>query len=574
MNKKVSFFAMALSMLMLFTAVVPATVAIGNTGNFTAGSFLGAGPGLYGPILVEVHMSSPTRIDQVRVLSHDETHNTGNIPLELYPSLIVENQSLQIDIVAGATISSMAMLSAVRDAITRAGADPAVFTGRVTPYVPHTNTSADVVVIGAGGAGMTAAIHAAYEGVNVILLEKLGFVGGTTNYVIEAFGSVGNRTHLALGSPLNAETLTQTLITNNPNGSPEALSILAHNNGWAADWLRSIGAMMTVAGGQAAVQASREVGEIGPAMVSALRDEALHQGVDIRVNSRATGIITNASGAITGVRVQTPLGDYTINTSSVVVATGGFAANLEMVTEHRPDLEGFRYASSPGNRGDGHMMAQAMGANLGNMDHIRINYVYSTTPNQYFYYVASIVNTGAIVVNYAGERFMNDQAGHGQGPAMLAQGGSGWMVFDNTIVGSVREVRRLSNVEGLFVTANSLEELAQVTGINQAGLLNTIERYQGFVANGVDEDFNRPMLNMTFEKGPFHAVHLGLRVQGTFGGITTDTSARVLTPQGSVIPGLFAAGEVADDGTWGANPAAVNIVFGRIAGQEAAAFVR
>ncbi|MCL2559551.1 MAG: FAD-binding protein [Turicibacter sp.] len=516
-------------------------------------------------------MSAVDVIDEIRVIAHDETHNTGNIPFEVLPALIVEHQSLQVDAVSGATISSMGFMVAVRDAIATAGADASVFVGEALPDVPHEDTTTDIVVIGGGGAGLTAAIHAAYEGHDVILVEKLGILGGTTNYVLEGFGSINNLVHGNLGIENDPDALVETLATNNPQGDPEAFEILAHNNGWAADWLRSIGAMMNVAPGRMSVASSREVGIMGVTIVSALVQEAQLSGVDIRTNSEAIEILME-DGAVSGVVISTPHGEYTINASAVIIATGGFAANLEMVAEHRPELEGFPAAPSPGNQGSGHMIAEAIGAELLNMDHIRMNYTYSIAESGLFYYVASVVNTGAIVVNDAGERFINDQQGHGAGPAVLEQGGTAWAIFDNTIYEGVSEVRRLANVD-LFIIANTLEELADLTGIDQAGLMDTIERYQGFVEEGVDEDFGRAMVNMRFVTAPFHALPLTVHAQGTFGGVSTNVDAEVLNADAEPIPGLFAAGEVANDGTWGANPAVVNVVFGRIAALSASEFI-
>ncbi|MCL1991632.1 MAG: FAD-binding protein [Spirochaetes bacterium] len=565
MKKKITSLSAVLALFAIFNFT-----ACGQSADFTPGTFIGVGPGLYGPIVVEVAMPSANTISAIRVISHDETHNTGNIPLEILPRLIVENQSLQVDLIAGATISSMAFMVAVHDALSTAGASPASFTGPAVQYVPHADTTADVVVIGAGGAGMTAAIHAAMEGSNVILLERLAFVGGTSNYILEGFGSVGSITHSVLGTGVTPAALAQILATNNPNGIPAAFQVLAQNNGWAANWLRSIGSPMTVSSGPAVVQTSREVGEIGVAMVSALRHEALRVGVDLRVNSRATELIME-DGAVAGVRVSTRMGDYTIRAPAVILATGGFAANNALVAQHFPALAGYGSASSPGNTGDGHLMAQAVGALLTNMDHIRVNYTYATAPNGYFYYVASIVNTGGILINGSAQRFMNDQIGFPGGHIARVQEGPLWMVFDNALRDGIREVRRLGDL-GMFVTSDTLEGLVQQMGLNQAAFMNTIENYRAFAAAGVDGAFGRPLVNMSFDRPPFHALQVHVRVQGTFGGVNTNLETEVMGTDGNIIPGLFAAGEVADEGTWGQNPAAVNIVFGRIAGLNAAAF--
>ncbi|MGI6151401.1 MAG: FAD-binding protein [Christensenellales bacterium] len=536
----------------------------------TPGDYYGVGNGRNGAIVVKVTVGESS-IDAIEVISENETYNTGSVPVALYPGLIVENQSPNVDMVSGATITSAALLTAVRDAITRAGGDPAQFGAPVSPIeVPHADTEAEVVVIGAGGAGMTAAIHAAYAGKKVILLEKLGIVGGTSNYSIEGFGAVGDKTHNALGSDITAEALAGTLINGNPNGTPEALTVLANNNGAAADWLRSIGAPMTVAAGQTSVTTSREVGELGNTIISALKAECLKAGVDLRINSKATELVMQ-DGAVAGVKVSTAHGDYTISAKAVVIATGGFGANNELVSQHYPALKGYNFSCTAGATGDGHLMAQAVGAELKNMDYIRVNFTYTTADNGYYYYMGSLFNTGAVFVNDNGQRFVNDQGAYGVGLKVVEQGGSGWAIFDNSLIEGVADVRNYGEL-GLYVKADSIEELADKIGVNKANLVQTIENYKGYVANGKDEEFGRAMLNMAFDEGPFYACRMTCRVQGTFGGINTDVDTQVLTADGTVIPGLFAAGECANDGTWGANPAAVNIVFGRIAGEKAAAY--
>lgn len=535
------------------------------------GEYYGVGDGRNGPIVVKVKVGTNT-IDAVEVVSEKETYNTGSIPLEQYPDLIVENQTLELDVISGATISSFAFLNAVKDAITKAGGDPSKFTGKVATEVPHEDTTADIVVIGGGGAGMTAAISAAYEGKKVILLEKLGVVGGTSNYSCEGFGAVGDMTHEALGSDITAEQLTENFIKQNPNGTPEAFKVLAHNNGKAVNWLRSIGAPLSVAAGQTSVASAREVGKLGVSIVSALKAECEKAGVDVRVNSKATELIMK-DDAVSGVKVSTKSGDYTISTKAVVIATGGFGANKDMVIEYAPQLKDLSSSCSNGATGDGHKMAQAVGAELKNMDYIRVNFTYTTADNGYYYYMGSLFNNGAIFVNDDGKRFVNDQGSYGVGHQVVEQGGGGWAIFDNSIVEGVEDVRKFRDL-GLYVSANSIEELADKIGVNKENLVKTVNDYKGYVANGKDEEFGRAMLNMTFDEGPYYACRMTCRVQGTFGGINTDVNAQVLNAAGAPIAGLFAAGECANDGTWGANPAAVNIVFGRIAGESAAAYVK
>ncbi len=534
------------------------------------GSYLGVGEGRNGAIVVEVTVSEKT-IDAIQVISEHETKNTGTVPVESYPELMVANQTLNVDSISGATISSMAMKNAVKDALVKANGNPDDFNSALDTAPAEIDCEADIVVIGAGGAGMTAAVTAAREGKSVILLEKLGIAGGTSNYSIEGFGSVGDGVHNGLGSDVTAETLAQNLANSNPSGDPEAFKVLAENNGAAVNWLKSIGAELTVASGQTSVASSREVGELGTVIVSALMAECEKAGVDLRLNNKATEIVME-NDKIAGVKVSGAGADYTISAKSVIVTTGGFGANSSMVVENAPSLKGYSSSCSVGNTGDGQQMAAAVGAELKNMDYIRVNFTYTTKDNGYYYYMGSLFNTGAIFVNDAGQRFVNDQGAYGVGLKVVEQGGSGWAIFDNSIVEGVADVRNYEKL-GLFVSASSIEELAEKTGIPAENLKATIDTYRSYVETGKDEEFGRSMLNMTFDEAPYYASRMTCRVQGTFGGISTDTEAQVLNANGEVILGLYAAGEVANEGTWGANPAAVNVVFGKIAGANAAAYV-
>ena len=494
----------------------PTTSPATKPAGMSPGTYLGLGNGRNGAIVVKVQVSENS-LDSIDVVSSQETWNTGSIPISVYPDQILKTQSLDVDLISGATISSLALLNAVKDAISQAGGDPAKFTGKIPAPPAPQNAQTDVVVVGAGGAGMTAAIHAAKAGKRVILLEKLDIVGGTWNYSIEGFGAVGDKTHTGLGSDITTNALAETLTTGNPKGTAEAFKILAENNGAAADWLRSIGAPMTVAAGQTSVATSRETGELGVAIISALKHECEKLDVDIRTGSKATELVMQ-DGRISGVKVSAKSGDYTIEARAVILATGGFAANNDLVSKHYPALKGYSSSASVGATGDGHIMAEKIGAALDNMDYIRVNFTYTTADNGYFYYMGSLFNTGAIFVNNEGKRFVSDQGAYGVGLKVVEQGGKGWAIFDQSIVSAISDVRKYNEL-GLFTSADTIEELAAKIGVNEQNLKDTIEKYKGYVANGKDEEFNRPMLNMTFDEPPFYACPMTARVQGTFGGI-------------------------------------------------------
>ena len=180
---------------------------------------------------------------------------------------------------------------------------------------------------------------------------------------------------------------------------------------------------------------------------------------------------------------------------------------------------------------------------------------------------------GAIVVNEEGKRFVNDQGGYGVGMKVVEQGGTCWAIFDQSMIDSVEEVREYGKL-GFYESADTIEALAEKIGVNADGLKQTVADYRGYVAAGKDEEFGRSMLNLTFDEAPYYACKLTAHVQGTFGGVVTDTMTAVLDADGQAIPGLYAAGECAYVGTNGANPMSVDVVFGGIAGENAAAFAK
>jgi len=556
---------LTLAALMLLTLCASAESA---TPAFTAGTYTAISQGRGGPIVIQMDFSD-SAIEDIRVIAHNETYNVGDVPLERYPAEIVENQSIAVDMVAGATISSVAFLNAVRDCIAQAGGDVEALKTPIPTDAVAEDGAADVVVVGGGAAGMTAAVKAAEAGRKVVLLEKLDFLGGTSAFSIEAFGATEDITHNVLGKQVTNDANYDSYCAANPNGEPDAFRILADQNGVAADWLRSIGAPMTVAAGGTFVATSREVGKMGQSITAALMAEVYKAGVDVRIGDAATELITR-DGAICGVKVKNDAGEYTLEAPAVVLATGGFGANNAMVAECQPSLKGYANSCTIGASGDGQNMAVAVGGQLGNMQHIRVNFTYYTDGIR-VYYMGCLPNTGAIVVNQAGKRFVNDQGGYGVGMQVVEQGGVAWAIFDQSLIDSVQDVREYGAL-GMYESADTIEALAEKIGVDAAGLAETIETYKGYVAAGKDEEFGRAMLNLTFDEPPYYACKLTCHVQGTFGGIVTNPACEVTDADGNAIPGLFAAGECAYVGTNGANPMSVNIVFGTIAGENAAAY--
>lgn len=570
--KKHFSWALAVILSIAFLVSACSSTGVSSNGKFTPGTYTAVAKGRGGPLVVQAKFSGDSVLD-VKVVSHRETYKVGDVPLELYPKQIVENQSLKVDIVSGATISSIAFLDAMRDCVSQAsgGKQTELSDKKIPNSSNYSDTSTDVVVIGGGAAGMTAAIRAAESGAKVILLEKLGFLGGTSSYSIEAFGATEDKVHAALGNPMSNDANYRSYVGANPGHNEQSFRILADQNGVQADWLRSIGAPLMVTSGGASVATSRESGKMGLVITSALMAEVKKLGIDTRLNNAAKELVMSGN-AVTGVKVAYPNGEYKISAKAVVIASGGFGADNNMVKQYVPSLAGYAFSCSPGATGDGQKMAVAAGGKLGNMNHVRVNFTYHTDGIR-VYYMGCLPNTGAIIVNNEGKRFINDQGGYGVGMKVVEQGGTCWAVFDQSMIDSIQDVREYGEL-GIYECADTISELCRKTGINEAGLKKTIEDYKGYVANGEDKEFHRGVLNLTFDEAPYYACKFTAHVQGTFGGIATNTDTQVLSENDNVIPGLYAAGECAYVGTNGANPMTVNIVYGTIAGRNAAAYAK
>lgn len=246
---------------------------------------IGVADGRNGSIIVKLALNGD-KIEKVTVLSHSETYLVGTEPIQSYPAKIVEYQSLNLDTMTGATISSAGMINAVRDALKKAGLNPADYRAELPKGEAPKDTEADIVVVGSGAPGLTAASTAATEGKSVILLEKLSILGGTSVFSIEGFGSSESAVQQAVGAKITNDLNYEALVNGTPKAKPEAIKIFTEENGKAVDWLRSIGGSLNVTGSAASVTSSREAGSMGHVIVSALINEAEKNKVDIRKNSK------------------------------------------------------------------------------------------------------------------------------------------------------------------------------------------------------------------------------------------------------------------------------------------------
>lgn len=538
----------------------------------------GVGKGYKGDIKVGVTYEG-NEIKEVKVLEHQETNFTKRAMKEITKN-IVATQNVDVDNVAGATYTSEGIKEAVKSAIATAGIVLNSKSAVKEEKVALTDTTTDVVVVGGGGAGLTAAISAKEKGVNVILVEKMAMLGGNTNYATAGINAANSKLQQKLGIEDSSELFYQDTLKGGKNkNNPELLKTMTDRSGDIITWLVDRGADLTevtYTGGQSVKRIHRPTGgkAVGPMIVETLGNVAEKEGIDIRLESSVKEILKDGDKVV-GVKVEHKGEVYTIHAKAVVMATGGFGANSKMVAKYKPELKDFGSTNSPAITGEGIAMVESVGGTLVDMTEIQ------THPTVVHHNTAMITEAvrgeGAILVNRKGERFINElETRDVVSKAELAQDGkSAFLVFDESIREKLGAINNYIK-KGYAISGNSLDELAEKIGVDKKNLNATMNKYNEYVKAGKDTEFNKNILPRELGKAPFYAIEVSPAVHHTMGGVSINSSAEVLTADGKVIKGLYAAGEITG-GVHGANRIGGNAmtditVFGNIAGNNAAEY--
>ncbi|HHV78560.1 MAG TPA: flavocytochrome c [Firmicutes bacterium] len=440
---------------------------------------------------------------------------------------------------------------------------------------------ADVVVVGAGGAGLAAAVTAAENGARVIVVEKMPMIGGNTLRATGGVNAAGTKYQQAMGISDSPEIHYQDTMKGGYNKNiPELVRTMVNEAPKAVDWLISLGADLTrvgISGGStnARSHGPKDGSAVGPEIMKALKAaaDAKKDQIEILLETRATEILMKDGKAV-GIKAQGKNGEIQVNAKAVILATGGFGANPDMVAKYQPRLKGFDTTNQPGATGDGITMAQAVGAALIQMEEIQTHP--TVVPKKGIMITEGVRGEGAILVNRQGKRFVDElQTRDVVSEAILKQeGGTAFLVFDQQVRDNLKAIETYVK-QGLITEANSVEELAKALKIDEKALAATVTAYNGFVKAKKDAEFGRKHMKGALTKSKFYAVEVTPAVHHTMGGVRINTRAEVLKEDGTAIPGLFAAGEVTGGvhggNRLGGNAVADIIVFGRIAGQNAAA---
>ena len=559
----------------------------------------------------------------------DETEGVGSTAIDQLPGAIAESGSIAVDGIAGATVTSNAIKEAAAAALTAAGLNPADFQTAVAASgekAEDSTVEADVVIVGAGGAGMTAAITAANEGKSVVIVESQAMVGGNSvratggmnaaktvyqdENTFEQAAGVEKTLASAAEKYADNETITALAATvaeqwaayqANPTGyfdsvelmeldtmiggkginDPALVETLCEGTADAIDWLDENGITLhnvSSFGGASVKRIHRPVGDdgkvvsVGSYMIPRLQQACEKAGVQILLSTTAEEILTDGGKAV-GIKATGAAGEtVTINAKAVILASGGFGANLDMVVEYKPELKGFMTTNAPGILGQGIAMAQAIGADTVDMDQIQIH------PTVQYDSAALITEglrgDGAILVNAEGKRFI-DEVGTRDvvSAAEVAQtGGYSWLVVDQKMADASSVIQGYIK-KGYTVEGKTYEELAEAMGVDSAAFAETMANWNQCVADKTDAEFGRTSFANPLDTAPYYAIKVTAGVHHTMGGLKIDTNTEVLDADGNAIPGLFAAGEITG-GVHGANRLGGNAVadftvFGRIAGKAA-----
>ncbi len=583
------------------------------------------------PVKVTLTIKDKT-ITKVEVDASHETNGIGSKAAETMPGAIVAANSLDVDGVSGATQTSKAIIEAATAALKQAGLEPSdlVSKNTSTTKAKDIEETVDVVVVGAGGAGMTAAITATDAGKKVIVVESQPIAGGNSvrstggmnaaktpyqdkNEFKEAAGVektlataaekfADNETITALAATVKSQwdayqanpqgyfdsvelMELDTMIGGKGKNNPELVKALAENSADAIEWLASIGAEVKNVGafGGASVKrihrpvnADGKVTAVGAYIVPILEKNLQDRNVQFLFDTTANEIIMKDGKAV-GIKGTGKDGHkVTINAKSVVIATGGFGANAEMVEKYKPELKGFATTNAEGAQGQGIDMATAAGAATVDMDQIQIHpTVHIEEDGNAHLITEGLRGDGAILVNAEGKRFYDEVSTRDKVSAAIIEqtDKSAWLIVDQAMVDKSAVIAGYIK-SGYTVTGATYEELAKAMGVDEATFTSTMNTWNQAVEAKSDAEFGRTSFANPLTTAPYYAIKITPAVHHTMGGIVINPKAEVLNEKGEAISGLYAAGEVTG-GVHGANRLGGNavadfVVFGRISGQSAA----
>lgn len=554
----------------------------------------GTGVGKHGDMTVAVTFDNG-RIQAIEIVKEAENPVLAKKVYTDLKAAVIASNSADLDAISGATFSSKGFLDAVKDAAKKAGVTlskaDAKAIKKVVKNIPAVSNY-DVVVIGAGGAGFSAAIEAKNAGANVVLLEKMPAVGGNSLISGAEMNAARNWVQPKLGilDDSAERHAADTFKGGDKKGDMKVINVMTANALDAAKWCRDyLGVRfeddnLFFFGGHSRKRALIPVGHTGTEFIAKFQAKADELGIPVITDMKAEELIKDKTGRVVGVKATSHGATYTFNAKGgVVLATGGFGANKAMVKKYNPKIdERFKTTDAPGTTGEALYMAKRAGAQLVNMGYIQ-TYPICDPISGVIELIADSRFDGAIMLNQEGKRFVEElERRDVLSEAILKQTGNYCWVLWNDNIGKISNTVKEHPTEyeaftkqGIMATCPDLKCIADFTKMPLKQLESTVRRVSSMAGKGNDKDFHHRGGLMDMSEGQYYVIKAVPSTHHTMGGVRINEKAQALTAKGQVIPGLWAAGEVTGV-THGTNRLGGNaytdiIVFGRIAG-EAAAF--
>ena len=552
--------------------------------NMTPGTYEAGFRGYASEIVVAVTVDEMT-ITDVQIKSHDETDGIGSYALDFIPGEIVAQQTALVDMVSGATATSAAIRAAVMDCLKQAGADMSAFLkDPVKPEPQDLTLDTDIVIIGAGAAGLTAALEATNNGASVIVVEKMDIPGGNTvrssgtwNLAAhpEQLEAVKTNPNIAANRKTVEEFVTYTMEGGHNINNLELVQTMVENSAGITEWVRDQGFEVSLKGTYAGAYVPGEA----RGLITGLKDRFEAKGGQVLLSTKATAI-TMADGKAAGITGTTATGgNLTVNSKAVIDAAGGFGYNLEMVYALKPEFTGFVTNNQVGALGEGIEMAQAVGAALVDMEQIQAHpSVHQATANML---TEECRNMGGILINTSGKRFINECTYRDVvANAILEQDQQfAYLLVNQDIIDNNNNIAGYIKVGTLLGPFETVDELAAYMNVDKATFEETFNNWNQYVADQNDPEFGSAFTWIRdLAQGPWYASPVAPGIHHTMGGVKINTNTEVISTEDAIIPGLFACGEVTG-GVHGGNRVGGNaildcLVFGKIAGDNAAAYVK
>ncbi|MCE5173602.1 flavocytochrome c [Paenibacillus profundus] len=444
--------------------------------------------------------------------------------------------------------------------------------------------SYDIVIVGAGGAGMTAALEAKAAGMNPVILEKMPVAGGNTSKASSGMNASETKFQKEQGISDNNDLFyEETLKGGHNTNNTDMLHFFVDNSAKAIEWLDSIGITLnniTITGGMSEKRTHRpkDGSAVGQYLVTGLLKNVQEKSIPIFVNANVKEI-TKQDGKANGVKVVFGQnGEKTIAAKSVVITAGGFGANMDIISKVRPDLEGYVTTNQKGSTGDGIKMIEKMGGNTVDMEQIQ---VHPTVQQENSYLIGEAVRgEGAILITSKGKRFINEMAARDSVTAAITKlpEKNAFLVFDSGVKSRSKAVEQYEKM-GFVKTKDTIKALAEEIGVPADQLQKTLDTWNSAVKNKKDAEFGRKTgMDHDLTAAPYYAIKIGPGIHYTMGGVRINTNTEVLDKDGKPIPGLFAAGEVTGglhgENRIGGNSVAEIIIFGRQSGIKSSEYAK